>query len=104
MMKVADKILAAQGATILNVDQGNQYLQLERGGFVFAVNLNPADSSADCEFPVHKGGGYRLILSSDDADFGGYHRTDSSIDYPAVAGRVKTYLPSRTIMVFALKE
>ena len=104
MMKVADKILAAQGAMILNVDQVNQCLQFERGGLVFAVNLNPTDSFADYEFPVHNGGSYRLILSSDDAEFGGYHRADSSIDYPAVAGRVKTYLPSRTILVLALKD
>lgn len=104
MMKVADKVLGTPGAKMLNLDQQNLCLQFERGDLVFAVNLSPSNSVVDYEFPVHSESVYRLILSSDDPEFGGHDRTDSSIDYPTVAGRLKIYLPCRTILVFERKE
>jgi 1,4-alpha-glucan branching enzyme len=104
MMKVANKVLATPGARILNLDQANQCVQFERGDLVFAVNLSPSNSVVDYEFPVHREGNYRLVLSSDDPGFGGHGRTDGSIDYPTVAGRLRIYLPCRTILVFEMRE
>ena len=104
MMNIADKVFAASGAKMLNLDQLNQCIQFERGDLIFAVNLSPSISVVDYEFPVQQEGSYRLILSSDDPAFGGANRADSSIDYPAVEGRVKIYSPSRTILVFARKD
>ncbi|MEO1833418.1 MAG: alpha amylase C-terminal domain-containing protein [Akkermansiaceae bacterium] len=104
MMNIADKVLAASEAKMLNLDQVNQCIQFERGDLIFAVNLSPSSSVVDYEFPVHQEGSYRLILSSDDPKFGGANRADSSIDYPAVEGRVKIYLPCRTILVLARKD
>ena len=104
MMSIADKVFAASGAKMLNLDQLNQCIQFERGDLIFAVNLSPSISVVDYEFPVQQEGSYRLILSSDDPAFGGANRADSSIDYPAVEGRVKIYSPSRTILVFARKD
>ncbi|MDA7647063.1 alpha amylase C-terminal domain-containing protein, partial [Akkermansiaceae bacterium] len=104
MMNIADKVFAASGAKMLNLDQLNQCIQFERGDLIFAVNLSPSISVVDYEFPVQQEGSYRLILSSDDPEFGGANRADSSIDYPAVEGRVKIYSPSRTILVFARKD
>ena len=104
MMNIADKVFAASGAKMLNLDQLNQCIQFERGDLIFAVNLSPSISVVDYEFPVQHEGSYRLILSSDDPAFGGANRADSSIDYPAVEGRVKIYSPSRTILVFARKD
>ena len=104
MMNIADKVFAASGAKMLNLDQLNQCIQFERGDLIFAVNLSPSISVVDYEFPVQQEGSYRLILSSDDPAFGGANRADSSIDYPAVEGWVKIYSPSRTILVFARKD
>lgn len=100
MMAVAEEVLPAAAARILNFDKANQCLQFERGGFVFAVNLSPDHSVADYRFPVPDQGNYRLVLSSDDPDFGGHGRTDAAILYPVVAGRLTIYLPCRTILVF----
>ena len=100
IMAIAEKVLPTPGAQILNLDQGNQCLQFERGNLIFAVNLSPSNSVADYEFPVPVEGDYRLVLSSDDPRFGGHGRTDDAISYPTVAGRLKIYLPCRTMLVF----
>lgn len=100
MMQIADKVLASPEAKRLNLDQDNQCLQFERGDLVFAVNLSPSNSVVDYEFPVTQKGDYRLLLSSDDSEFGGHARTDTSIDYPLTGGQLKIYLPCRTILVF----
>ena len=104
MMKIVDKVLATPGAQMLNLDQTNQCVQFERGNLIFAVNLSPSTSVVDYEFQVPCEGDYRLILSSDDPEFGGHDRTDDSIEYRTVAGRLKIYLPCRTILVFECKE
>lgn len=100
MMILAPEVLAAPAARILNLDQANQCLQFERGNLVFAVNLSPSHSVADYEFPVPQEGDYEIVLSSDDPEFGGHGRTDAGINYPTVAGRLRIYLPCRTMMVF----
>lgn len=100
MMPVAEKVLPTPGARILNLDETNQCLQFERGNLIFAVNLSPSSSVADYEFPVPVEGGYQMILSTDDPVFGGHGRTDDEITYPTVAGRLKIYLPCRTLLVF----
>lgn len=100
MMILAPEVLAAPAARILNFDQANQCLQFERGNLVFAVNLSPSHSVADYEFPVPQEGDYEIVLSSDDPEFGGHGRTDAGINYPTVAGRLRIYLPCRTMMVF----
>ena len=100
MMLVAQKVLPTPGAQMLNLDEANQCLQFERGNLVFAVNLSPSTSVADYEFPVPVEGDYRMILSTDDPDFGGHGRTDAAIAYSTLFGRLKIYLPCRTMLVF----
>jgi len=104
MIEAAAIVLQAPAAQILNLDQANQCLQFERGNLIFAVNLSPSNSVVDYEFPVPREGDYEILLSSDDPEFGGYGRTDASIKYPTVAGRLKIYLPCRTMMVFRRLE
>ena len=100
MMKIAKLVLGTPAAKILSQDQANQCFQFERGNLIFAVNLSPSISVADYGFPVPAEGEYRLILSSDDPQFGGHGRIDAGIAYPSVDGRLKIYLPSRTVLVF----
>ena len=100
MMEIAKLVLDTSGAKMLNLDQENQCFQFERGNLIFAVNLSPSTSIADYEFSVPVEGDYRLILSSDDLRFGGHGRTDNSLAYPTDDGRLKIYLPSRTVLVF----
>jgi 1,4-alpha-glucan branching enzyme len=94
-------LLSSGPAKLLNLDQNNLCVQFERGGLVFAINLNPTESVSDYSFPIEGEGDYRLILSSDEKKFGGHDRTDASLSYPVVEGRLTIYSPCRTVLVFA---
>ncbi len=100
LMRVGELVLEAGQVELLNVDQGNQCLQFERGGLVFAVNLSPERSIADYEFRVREEGQYEVVLCSDDLVFGGFGRVDRAVSYPTVDGKLRVYLPARTGMVF----
>jgi len=93
-------LLSSGPAKLLNLDQKNLCLQFVRGGLIVAINLNPTQSFADYSFPVEGDREYRLILSSDDKEFGGHSRTDASMSYPVIDGRLTIYSPSRTVLVF----
>lgn len=103
LMKIAPFVLDTPPAKLLNLDQGNQCLQFERGALIFAINLSPNQSVVDYEFPVDEQGSYELLLSSDDEEFGGHKRVDPSIDYHAPKGKLSIYLPCRSALVFRKK-
>ena len=94
-------LLSSGPAKLLNVDQKNLCVQFERGGLVFAINLNPTESVSDYSFPIEGEGDYRLILSSDEKEFGGHDRTNATVTYPVVEGKLTIYSPNRTVLVFA---
>ncbi|MDB4576879.1 alpha amylase C-terminal domain-containing protein [Akkermansiaceae bacterium] len=94
-------LLSSGPAKLLNVDQKNLCVQFERGGLVFAINLNPTESVSDYSFPIEGEGDYRLILSSDEKKFGGHDRTNATVTYPVVEGKLTIYSPNRTVLVFA---
>lgn len=93
-------LLAAAPAQILNLDTDNNCFQFERGNLIFAVNLNPSESFTDYEFPIAGKGTYQLLLSSDSEDSGGFGRVDPKVTHEANDGKIKVYLPSRTIQVY----
>ncbi len=94
-------LLSSGPAKLLNVDQKNLCVQFERGGLVFAINLNPTESVSDYSFPIEGEGDYRLILSSDEKKFGGHDRINATVTYPVVEGKLTIYSPNRTVLVFA---
>ena len=102
MLELANShsLLSSGPAKLLNLDQKNLCVQFERGGLIFAINLNPTESVSDYSFPVEGEGDYRLILSSDEKEFGGHGRTNASVTYPVVEGKLTIYSPCRTVLVF----
>jgi hypothetical protein len=42
-----------------------------------------------------------LVLSSDEKEFGGHDRTNTTVTYPVVGGKLTIYSPNRTVLVFA---
>ena len=100
----AHSLLSSAPAKLLNLDQENLCVQFERGGLVFAINLNPTESVSNYSFPLDAEGDYHLVLSSDEKKFGGHDRTDSSVAYPVVEGKLTIYLPCRTILVFVADD
>jgi len=98
--QVLDSLVAQQ----LNMDQDNLTLVFERRNLIFLFNFHWANSIPDYRFRVPEGGNYKIILNSDDSEFGGFNRVDSSIEYPTAnllgENFLSVYSPNRTCLVF----
>ncbi len=75
-----------------------------KGDNVFVFNFSPTNSYTDYLIPVDSAGEYRVVLSTDNADFGGFGRVDENYIYTAEKSADKIlgfqfYLPSRTAVV-----
>jgi len=97
------QVLSALPARLLNADQDNLTLIFERNNLIFLFNFHWANSISDYRFKVPQSGGYRVILNSDDDDFGGFKRIDTSVEHHTLSllGEhfLSVYLPSRTCLV-----
>ena len=85
--------------------EADQILIYERGGCIFAFNFHPTNSQTGLFVNAREHGDYKVILSSDDKQFGGYDRIDKSVIYPTLAHDTNLgdgfaiYLPARTAVV-----
>ncbi len=74
-----------------------------KGNTVFAFNFHPERSYEGYYLPVEKHGTYRVVLSTDQTEYGGFGRTDMEYRYQTqmVDGRpcIRCYLPARTAIV-----
>ena len=72
---------------------------------VFVFNFHPVNAIPEYEFFVNNPGKYRIILNTDNAEFGGLARIDETIDYFSTydSGRninlLKIYNTNRTAIV-----
>ena len=87
------------------IDQGDKVLIYTKKKIAFTFNFNPNKSFENYFVPVEEEGFYRVVLSSDDSQFGGFERVDKVYLYKAertADGRLGffTYLPSRTAIVY----
>ena len=92
--------LLNSGVNCLLIDDEKKVIAYERSGAVFVANFNPTESFAGYWITVPKRGKYRVVISTDQACFGGYDRV--SLDYVYTAKQKKgekpclqIYLPSR---------
>ena len=86
------------------IDQDEKVMIYTKGDIVFIFNFNPTKSLEKYFIPVGRAGEYRVILSSDEVDFGGFGRTNGDYRYKTVKTKEKNigffcYLPSRTALV-----
>lgn len=86
----------------------DKVIAFERAGLLFVFNFHWEKSFADYRIGIEQAGEYRIVLSSDDAAFGGHNRIDTSISYftqpQGYAMRpnsIQVYVPSRTAIVLA---
>ncbi len=90
---------------LLYVDNDKKVIVFYRHGLLFAFNFHPSDSVTDLLVPVPQPGEYRVVLSTDDKDYGGWDRI-GKIPYPTKIFDqkhfVELYLPTRCAVV--LKE
>nr|CAI5837927.1 unnamed protein product [Callosobruchus analis] len=73
--------LAANPGYVSMKHEGDKVIAFERAGVLFVFNFHPTKSFTDYRIGVEESGDYRIVLSSDDAQFGGYNRIDTSLSY-----------------------
>ena len=106
MIKVIKKhhIMSSLYGNLLHIDETNKTIAFERNNLIFLFNFHPENSIPDYRFPVPKTGAYRLILNTDDRDFGGFGRIDPKVTYLSKTdnGRLlmAVYNTNRTAQVF----
>lgn len=88
--------------------EGDKIITFERNLLLFVFNFHYDRSFTDYRVGVEFPGNYKIILSTDDTEFGGFGRVDTTQIHSTLneghAGRnffIHTYLPSRTGFVFA---
>lgn len=81
-------------------DDGDQVLSFMRGDLLFAINLSPTDSY-DSYGLFAPAGDYTLLLSSDDAAFGGFDHIQHENTYhtDGIDRHLQVYLPARTAII-----
>ena len=88
----------------LNIDHENKLIAFRRGRAVLLLNFHPQRSLSDCFLPVEEPGAYQVILSTDDAVFGGQDRVSKTYIYHTQANEagqvgIRIYIPSRCAVV-----
>ena len=99
-----NKVLESLPAQLLNIDSDNKIIAYERNNLHFIVSFNPSESFENYHFPVNKSGKYKIVLSSDDYNNGGFKRTDPNYTFETFdkngTPHLSVYIPNRTALVF----
>jgi 1,4-alpha-glucan branching enzyme len=83
----------------------DQVLAFERADLLFVLNFNPTHSF-EARRIACRSGSYRVVLSSDASQFGGFDRIDTSTEYITTGENpeLSLYLPARTALVLARQQ
>ncbi len=98
-----DEKIFEKKAAIRRIDQNNKIIIYSKGDVVFAFNFNPTQSFERHFIPTLSAGKYSVILSTDDARFGGFERASTEYEYTSKSKEEPgffCYLPSRSALVF----
>ena len=101
--------LLSEKLDLLRADEQKNVLIFRRGAYIFAFNFNPSGSYQDYGFPA-PGGTWKVVMSSDDAQFDGFGRIAEGEEHISVATpapdahkgaecTLNLYLPSRCALV-----
>ncbi|KAJ2588538.1 alpha-1,4-glucan branching enzyme [Coemansia sp. RSA 1722] len=98
--------LSAHDQWVTLKHEGDKVLAFERGGLLWIFNFHPANSYSDYRVGVAWAGKYTVALSTDDPQFMGQGRIDTSVAHFSTPlewnGRpnfVQVYIPARTAIV-----
>ena len=88
----------------LALSNDQKTMAYKKGGAVFAFNFHPVNSYEGFFLPLEEEGDYQVILTTDDAAFGGHDRVSTSYIYRTeknAEGKtgIRIYLPSRCAVV-----
>jgi len=113
MNRTEDKYgwLHAEYAYVSLKHEEDKLIAFERAGLFFVFNFHPTKSYTDYRFGIQTPGKYKVILDTDQAEFGGHARVDPSARYFTQTQpwndrnySIQIYIPSRTGLVFALDQ
>lgn len=85
----------------ITTNDADQVFGYARGNLFFVYNFNPTESFTDYGV-IAVAGDYTILLSSDDAAYGGYARIDTTLTYSTTDrpdAQLKLYLPARSAIV-----
>jgi 1,4-alpha-glucan branching enzyme len=104
-MARASNLLSIPEIFLKTASDTDQVLAFERGNLLFVFNFNPVQSFTDYGIAVYPGK-FKITLTTDQPEFGGFNRLDDSIVYYSAPlhqnkdlHQLKLYLPARTAMV-----
>ena len=96
-------VLRQRYPQLLYIHEDDHMLAFERGGLVFVFNFHPTKAAADYPIPVPTGRDHTVLMTSDDARYGGFgrieHGTHSAFVPGLTGSHLQLYLPPRTAMV-----
>jgi len=105
------KWLISLQAHIYAKHDGDKVISFERNNLFFAFNFHPSQSFVDYRFGVPKPGKYKIVLDTDNKEFGGHERIttyegyfSSAVECHGCKDSILTYLPCRTALVFQLED
>ncbi len=103
-MTKKEKTLVAENVHNLWVHQGDKVMVYEKGNDIYVMNFHPNRSFRGYFIPVTEPGEYKVILSTDEKQFGGQERVSKTYVYKTEElpdGRCGflLYTPSRTAIV-----
>lgn len=88
--------------------EDDKVIVFDRADLVFVFNFHPVKSFADYPVGVKNPGTYKVVLCSDDEQFGGERRVDTSVkhftqseQFSAYQNKMMIYIPRRTALVYA---
>lgn len=94
-------LLSSPKPEMFFVDRERQIMAYRKSSLLFVVNIHPTDSAFDYGIKLPFAEAYKLILSSDELQFGGFERQPAGLEYwPDQDGNLKLYVPNRTILVY----
>ncbi len=84
--------------------QDDKLIIYTKGDYVFIFNFHPQRSFEKYFVPVSAKGTYKVVLTTDDAEFGGFSRVDKTVKYksfttPDMWEGFQCYLPNRCAIV-----
>jgi len=89
--------------------EADKIIAFERGGLLWIFNFHPTQSFADYRIGCSRSGKYKVALSSDDKEFGGFERIDAAqpyfsqpIPWHDMPHSVQVYIPSRVALVLTV--
>lgn len=66
--------------------EDDKIIAFERGGLLFVFNFHPTKSFTDYKIGLNLSGLLKIVLNSDNPEYGGHNRIDNNITYPTIKG------------------